>query len=264
MAYVAALTSVQKNLTFPTAFVPPPTASSGVPGSPIVYVSGVSTSSYSGGTVLLPLQSTAYTGSITGSSYGNVPTGSFTNSLKSTGDGTVTFGDITDTISSMTTVQWINFSTYAGGAKQTVMSKWDDCTGSNRSWLVNMNSSGTTLEVIFCKTGGCGGADGIGAAVSLSPTLALNTWYMISLVYNGTTGYGYTYVNDTLVNTLNFSSPGDLSNTTAQLRLGRQNPEGCGDMRILTGGWYGEYVYYADTANTISSIYNATKTKYGY
>jgi len=263
MAYVAALTSVQKNLTFPTAFIPPPTASL-VPGSPIVYVSGVSTSSYSGGAVLLPLQSTAYTGSITGSSFADSPTGSFTVSLKSTGDGTVTFGDIIDPISSMTTVQWINFSTYAGGAKQTVMSKWDDCNGSNKTWLVNMSSNGATLEVIFCKTGGCGGADGIGANVNVSPALSLNNWYMISLVYDGTTGYGYTYVNDTLLNTLNFASSGNLSNTNAHLRLGRQNPEGCGDIRILTGGWYGEYVYYADTANTISSIYNATKTKYGY
>ena len=145
---------------------------------------------------------------------------------------------------------WFQF--YSQNAINCLFSKWDDA-GNNRGLLANYRTSTPYLESAICGTGTCSAP-----AVNLdfNTTLSTNTWYMLSMVSDGTNAK--MYVNATETKSAAWSS--NCFNNTSAFNIGFQ--QNGGDERYAPI-FVGQFLMYK-TAESVSQIFNATKALYGY
>lgn len=173
-------------------------------------------------------------------------------------DGTndyITSGDIEDTYGSFTAAGWVNFDTLTG--YQSIMSKWSD-TGGQRSWMVVKDDNTGLIQAFFDRSGTFGTVRSINAS---GTNISAGTWYQILITYDATTGDCALFNNAVAKGTATFSSAGNLFNSSSPLQFGAQ-----GEPSRYMNGRYGQFLLYKRvlTSTQITSLFDQTKTAYGY
>ena len=146
---------------------------------------------------------------------------------------------------------WFQF--YSQNSINCLFSKWDD-EGNNRGLLANYRTSTPYLEQAICGTGTCAAP---AQAFDVNTTINNNTWYNLTWVSDGSTVKSY--LNNTELTSNSWSN--SCYNNTSPFNIGFQQNFG-GDERFAPI-FVGQFVIWK-SAESATTIWNATKTTYGY
>lgn len=238
----------------PFAFVKKPLATTSptpsLPTGSFINVTGVG---YSSGN-LTDSSGNGYNGTVSGgSSESGIISGQ--NVLKLT-NGKVSWSDSVpfDTGGFMgvgTISLWFRF--YSQNSINCLFSKWND-DGNNRGLLANYRTSVPYVEAAICGTGTCAAP---AVDISFNTTVSNDTWYLLSMRSDGSTAK--MYLNDTETSSLSWSS--NCYNNTSDFNIGFQQPFQSDERYAPI--YVGQFLIYK-SAVSVSDIFNATKTLYGY
>jgi len=236
-------------IAIPPPFVPP--------GSPLVYIDPDSSASYPGtGTTVYDLSGNANNGTlINGVTFDSSGTPDYFD-LDGTNDW-IGYGDIGDTYGDFTALNWVYFDTLTPYAS--IMSKWSD-NSDQRCWMVvkDETPNGGLIQAYFDRSGAFSNVRSINAS---GAAVVTNTWYLIGVTYNSTTGDCELFRNNVSQGTATFSGAGNLFNSTSPLQTGAQ-----GEPSRYLNGRLGKFLVYKSvlSGGDLTTIFDGTKANYGY
>jgi hypothetical protein len=233
------------------------TTTVGIPSGAFLYINPNDVASYPGsGTTVYDLSGNANNGTlINGVTFDSSGTPDYFD-LDGVNDW-IGYGDIGDTYGDFTALNWVYFDTLTPYAS--IMSKWSD-TGGQRSWMVvkDETPNGGLIQAFFDRSGTFSTVQQINAS---GAAVVTNTWYLIGVTYNATTGDCELFRNNVSVGTATFSGAGNLFNSSSPLQTGAQ-----GEPTRYLNGRLGQFLVYKSvlSSGNLTAVWNATKTNYGY
>jgi len=227
-----------------------------VDASLVLWLDAAQTTSYPGtGTTWTDLSGKGNNGTLTSGPTYNVSNGG---SIGFNGNGSGNYVSVSDSVSlrpaNITVCTWTKFNSFNSTNTGVITKPQNSTVGGGwtnpyLSWMIRVEGTGTMFDVSI-------GSSSVYYAAASAYSFSTNTWYLLTLTYDGTNLKGY--VNTSLISS---SSPGAVINYTVNpVQIGAMNSA----LEYLNGYVSDAMIYNrALSSDEVSQNFNALRRRYG-